>query len=340
MEAVIRQESKDNRGLNISECLSDMRDLLMLLADGEFYSGSDLGRQLGISRAAVWKRIQRVTLELGVSVQSVPGKGYRLAQPLQLLSADAIQQTFPALPIYVYESIGSTNDQAKSLLASARSPMVVLAEHQSKGRGRRGREWMSPFAQNLCLSYVWPVTKGLSQVDGLSLVVGLAVLRAIKRVSDINVQLKWPNDVLVDGRKVAGILLELVGDPLELCHVIIGIGVNLNMQESFGGIDQEWTSLAKECGADVDRELFVQVVIEELEGYLDKQKNSGFKSMRAEWLAEHAWQGRRVLLQIGKDSVDGKLVGVGEKGEVCLLVDGEERKYLGGELSLRLQDDS
>lgn len=340
MDTVIAIEIKHNRGLDISECSSDMRELLMLLADGKFYSGSDLGRQLGVSRAAVWKRIQRVTLELGISVQSVPGKGYRLAQPLQLLRADVIQRAFPGLPIYVYESIGSTNDQAKSLLTTANSPMVILAEHQTKGRGRRGREWVSPFAQNLCLSYVWPVTKGLSQVDGLSLVVGLAVLRAIKRLCDIEVQLKWPNDVLVGGRKVAGILLELVGDPLDLCHVIIGIGVNLNMQDSFDGIDQEWTSLAKESGANVDRELFAQVVMEELDGYLEKQKNNGFKSMRAEWLEEHAWQGRKVFLQIGKDSVDGKIVGVGEKGEVCLLVDGQERKYLGGELSLRLQDDS
>lgn len=337
---VIDVKSKHNRGLDISECSSDMRDLLMLLADGKFYSGSDLGRQLGVSRAAVWKRIQRATLELGVSVQSVPGKGYRLAQPLQLLKADLIQRAFPVLPIYVYESIGSTNDQAKTLLTGASGPMVILAEHQSKGRGRRGREWVSPFAQNLCLSYVWPVTKGLSQVDGLSLVVGLAALRAIKRVCDVEAQLKWPNDVLVSGRKIAGILLELVGDPLELCHVIIGIGVNLNMQDSFGGIDQEWTSLAKETGANVDRELFAKIVIEELGGYLEKQKNYGFKSMRAEWLEEHAWQGHKVFLQIGKESVHGEIVGVGEKGEVCLLVDGEERKYLGGELSLRLQDDS
>ena len=339
-DAVIAIKSKHNSGLHISKSSSDMRDLLMLLADGEFYSGSDLGRQLGVSRAAVWKRIQRLTQELGVSVQSVPGKGYRLAQPLQLLRGDVIQQAFPALPVYVYESIGSTNDQAKSLLATANSPMVVLAEHQTEGRGRRGREWVSPFAQNLCLSYVWPVTEGLSQVDGLSLVVGLAVLRAITRISNIEVQLKWPNDVLVGGRKIAGILLELVGDTREVCHVIIGIGVNLNMQESFGGIDQEWTSLAKETGASIDRELFAQAVIQELDGYLEKQRAYGFKIRRAEGLAEHAWQGRKVFLQIGKDSVSGEIVGVGEKGEVCLLVDGEQRQYLGGELSLRLQNDT
>ena len=94
-----------------------MQDLLMLLADGSFHSGSDLGRQLGVSRAAVWKRIQRITQELGISVQSVQGKGYRLAQPLQLLNGDVIRRVFPALPVYMYESLGSTNEQAKQLLS-------------------------------------------------------------------------------------------------------------------------------------------------------------------------------------------------------------------------------
>lgn len=317
-----------------------MYDLLALLADGDFHSGSDLGGKLGISRAAVWKRIQRITEDLGVPVQSVQGKGYRLKKPLELLRLDAIQYSFPSLPIFIYESIGSTSDQAKQLLLSCNAPLAVLAEHQSQGKGRRGREWVSPFAQNLYLSFVWPITEGLSQIDGLSLVVGLAVLKAIKRLSGIDAQLKWPNDILINERKVAGILLELIGDPVEMCHVIIGIGVNLNMLESFGTIDQEWTSLSKEMGSNVDREIFVKIVLEELDGYLEKQKNYGFSSMRAEWHSVHAWQGRNVVLQAGNERVSGQILGVGEKGEVCLLVDGHEYKFLGGELSLRLQNDT
>ncbi len=317
-----------------------MRDLLMLLADGGFYSGSDLGRQLGVSRAAVWKRIQRIAEEFGIKVQSVPGKGYRLAQPLQLLNRDVIQQALPTLPIFIYESIGSTNDQAKQLLGTYNAPMAVFAEHQTQGKGRRGREWVSPFAQNLYLSFVLPITEGLNQIDGLSLVVGVVVARAIKRLSGIDAQLKWPNDVLIGGRKVAGILLELIGDPVELCHVVIGIGVNLNMLDSFDSIDQEWTSLSKETGAAVNRELFAKIVLEELAHYLETQKNYGFSSIRAEWNALHAWQGASVSLHIGSQIVVGQIVGIGDKGEICLMVEGEERKYLGGELSLRLRDDS
>lgn len=317
-----------------------MFDVLALLADGEFHSGSDLGDKLGVSRAAIWKRVQRITEDLGVPVHSVQGKGYRLVQPLELLSQDAIQYSFPSLPIFIYDSIGSTNDQAKQLLSTCNAPLAVFAEHQSLGKGRRGREWISPFAQNLYLSFVWPITEGLNQIDGLSLVVGLAVVKAIKRSSGIEAQLKWPNDVLINECKVAGILLELIGDPVELCHVVIGIGVNLNMLDSFGSIDQDWTSLSKEAGSSIDREMFAKVTLEELDGYLEKQKKHGFGSMRAEWLSAHAWQGRNVVLHTGNDRVIGRIVGVGDKGEVCLLVDGRECRYLGGELSLRLQNDT
>lgn len=317
-----------------------MYDLLALLADGDFHSGSDLGDKLGISRAAIWKRVQRITEDLGVNVQSVQGKGYRLMQPLVLLRQDILQFSFPPLPIFVYESIGSTNDQAKQLLSSCNAPLAVLSEHQTQGKGRRGREWVSPFAQNLYLSFAWPITEGLGQIDGLSLVVGLAVRKAIKRISSIEAQLKWPNDILINERKVAGILLELIGDPVELCHVVIGIGVNLNMFESFGCIDQEWTSLRKEAGENIDRQLFAKIVLEELDSYLEKQKKYGFSSMRAEWLSAHAWQGRNAILQTGNDFVSGVVVGVGDKGEICLVVDGQEVNYLGGELSLRLQHDT
>lgn len=317
-----------------------MFDLLALLADGDFHSGSNLGDKLGVSRAAVWKRVQRVTDDLGVPVQRVQGKGYRLLQPLQLLSQDVIQYSFPSMPIFIYDSIGSTNDQAKQLLSTFNAPLAVFAEHQTLGKGRRGRQWVSPFAQNLYLSFAWPITEGLNQIDGLSLVVGLAVLKAIKRISGIDAQLKWPNDILINERKVAGILLELIGDPVELCHVVIGIGVNLNMLDSFGNIDQEWTSLSKETGSNIDRELFAKIVLEELGSYLERQKKSGFSSMRAEWLSAHAWQNRNVILHTGNEFVTGKIVGVGDKGEVCLLVNGRECKYLGGELSLRLQNDT
>ncbi len=317
-----------------------MLKLLTLLADGDFHSGNDLGAEVGVSRAAVWKRLQKPDDEYGLGVQSVPGKGYRLSRPLSLLRLDVLQASFPSLPIYTYDSIQSTNEQAKNLLATCTAPFAVLAEHQTLGRGRRGRQWCSPFGQNLYLSFAWPVTEGMAQIDGLSLVVGLAVVRAIKQVAGISAKLKWPNDVLVNDCKVAGILLELVGDPADLCHVVIGIGVNLNMVGINQNIDQQWTSLCKETGQQVDRTQFAQCVLEQLDRYLDKQSTFGFTSLKHEWLGEHAWQGCNVVLSSGHEIVRGQISGIGDKGELCLIVDGKERLFIGGELSLRLQDDS
>lgn len=318
----------------------DMLKLLTLLADGDFHSGNELGAEVGISRAAVWKRLQSLRDEFGLELQSVPGKGYRLSQPLSLIDLNSLQASFPSLPIFAYDSISSTNEYAKKVLAMQAAPLAILAEHQTLGRGRRGREWSSPYAQNLYLSFVWPVTQGMAQIDGLSLVVGLAVVRAVEQVVGTTAQLKWPNDVLINNSKVAGILLELVGDPADLCHVVIGIGVNLNMTGTNQAIDQQWTSLTLETGKQIDRTQFAQSILESLDLYLDKQKNYGFSSLRSEWLGVHAWQGREVVLSAGNALVRGRIAGIGEKGEVCLLVDGQERLFIGGELSLRLHNDT
>lgn len=316
-----------------------MLKLLTLLADGNFHSGNELGAAAGISRAAVWKRLQGATAEFGLELQSVPGKGYRLSQPLSLINLNALQANFPYLPIFAYDSISSTNEYAKKMLVTQPAPLAILAEHQTLGRGRRGRKWNSPYAQNLYLSYAWPVTRGMAQIDGLSLVAGLAVVRAVEQVVGTTAQLKWPNDVLINNAKVAGILLELVGDPADLCSVVIGIGVNLNMTSTNQAIDQEWTSLALETGKQVDRTQFAQSVLESLDVYLEKQKNYGFSSLKNEWLSVHGWQGREVVLSVGNELVQGRITGLGDKGEICLLVDGQERLFIGGELSLRLRDD-
>lgn len=316
-----------------------MLKLLTLLADGNFHSGNELGAAAGISRAAVWKRLQGATAEFGLELQSVPGKGYRLSHPLSLIKLNALQANFPYLPIFAYDSISSTNEYAKKMLATQPAPLAILAEHQTLGRGRRGRKWNSPYAQNLYLSYAWPVTRGMAQIDGLSLVAGLAVVRAVEQVVGTTAQLKWPNDVLINNAKVAGILLELVGDPADLCSVVIGIGVNLNMTSTNQAIDQEWTSLALETGKQVDRTQFAQSVLESLDVYLEKQKNYGFSSLKNEWLSVHGWQGREVVLSVGNELVQGRITGLGDKGEICLLVDGQERLFIGGELSLRLHDD-
>lgn len=318
----------------------DMLKLLTLLKDGRFHSGEALGAALGVSRSAVWKQLQLLESELGLTVYKVRGRGYRLASPLSLLDAQEIsRKTSPAhWSVHLYDEIDSTNAEALRLVASETpAPFLVLAERQSAGRGRRGRAWSSPFAQNIYYSLVLRVDGGMRQLEGLSLVVGLAVRQALLGVG-VQAGLKWPNDVLVENRKVAGILLELVGDPADVCHVVLGIGINVNMQHA--EIDQAWTSLRLEGGQQVDRNALVASLSDSLQDYLERHRAHGFADLQAEWEKAHLWQGRAVSLVAGSSSTEGTVLGIDRQGALRLSVDGIEKSFSGGELSLRLRDDS
>lgn len=319
-----------------------MLKLLKLLKDGRFHSGEALGAALGISRSAVWKQLQHLEAELSLPVYKVRGRGYRLAAPLSLLDVSAIEGagTGRLWPMHIHEEIDSTNAEAlRAISAGRQAPFLVLAEHQSAGRGRRGRNWSSPFAQNLYYSLVLRIDGGMRQLEGLSLVVGLAVMRTLQSVGVNAAGLKWPNDVLANGRKIAGILLELVGDPADVCHVVLGIGVNVNMQTN-SEVDQAWTSVRLETGQQVDRSQLVALLNENLQVYLERHRQSGFTDLQAEWEQGHLWQGCAVSLIAGVTRVDGVVLGIDRQGALRLQVEGVEKSFSGGELSLRLRDDS
>ncbi|KTC56299.1 biotin--protein ligase [Pseudomonas fluorescens ABAC62] len=319
-----------------------MLTLLELLKDGRFHSGEALGAALGISRSAVWKQLQHLEAELNLPVHKVRGKGYQLASPLVFLNSEEIARLAPALswPIRIYNSVDSTNAEALRLAAvESGTPYLVLAEQQTAGRGRRGRKWTSPFAQNVYYSLVVRIEDGLRQLEGLSLVVGLAVMQTLRESGVQAAALKWPNDVLVGPKKIAGILLELVGDPADICHVVIGIGINANMQKA-DEVDQQWTSVHLETGSSIDRNYLVARLCMQLQGYLERHKASGFAALQEEWERNHAWQGRSVSLIAGVNRVDGIVLGVDHQGGLRLSSDGAEKTYSGGELSLRLRDDS
>lgn len=319
-----------------------MLTLLKLLKDGRFHSGEALGAALGVSRSAVWKQLQHLEAELNLPIHKVRGRGYQLASPLTLLNAEEIALHTPDLgwPVHISDSIDSTNAQALRLVeADCVAPFLVLAEQQTAGRGRRGRKWVSPFAQNVYYSLVLRVEGGLRQLEGLSLVVGLAVMQALRAVGVKDVALKWPNDVLVGKKKIAGILLELVGDPADICHVVLGIGINVNMQKA-AEIDQQWTSVGIEKGASVDRNYLVAQLGLHLKDYLGRHKALGFSALQEEWEQNHLWQGKAVSLIAGVHQIDGIVLGVDHQGALRLSVEGIEKIYSGGELSLRLRDDS
>jgi BirA family biotin operon repressor/biotin-[acetyl-CoA-carboxylase] ligase len=320
-----------------------MLTLLKLLGDGKFHSGQALGEALGVSRTAVWKQLQQLEAELNIAIHKVRGRGYKLENPLSLLDADGISSfagKAAAWPVVVYDSIGSTNAAVVNLIAeNFPAPFVVVAERQTAGRGRRGRKWASPFGENLYYSLALRIDGGMRQIEGLSLLIGLAVLKTLREAGVQGAGLKWPNDVLVGRRKIAGILLELVGDPADVCHVIIGVGMNVNMRAT-EEVDQLWTSLKLELGTLFSRNELAGKLSRNIEEYLSVHQESGFEVFRSEWERNHLWQGRAVSLHAGNEVVEGVVLGIDAQGALRLQVASGEKAFSGGELSLRLRDDT
>ncbi|QLF93862.1 bifunctional biotin--[acetyl-CoA-carboxylase] ligase/biotin operon repressor BirA [Pseudomonas sp. ABC1] len=321
-----------------------MYKLLQLLSDGRFHSGAELGASLGVTRAAVWKRLRLLEKSFPVPLERVSGKGYRLASPLSLLDEAGLSSVLRPLgwSLFLYEEADSTNAEALRLLQRLVTPsFVVVAESQTAGRGRRGRQWSSPPALNLYCSFVLQIEDGGRHLPGMSLVVGLAVVDALRKMGVSGVGLKWPNDVYVGGKKVAGILLELTGDPADQCHVVIGIGINVNMMDSGGeGIGQPWVSLRSVLGRCVDRNELLGCLALSLSGYIERHMAEGFAALRAEWESLNVWQGLVCRLSAGPQDVVGRMLGVDDHGALCLDVGGHVRAFSGGELSLRLEHDS
>jgi BirA family biotin operon repressor/biotin-[acetyl-CoA-carboxylase] ligase len=320
-----------------------MNHLLQLLADGQFHSGEELGAGLGVSRSAVWKCLQRLEAETGIELFRVPGKGYRLAEPLSLLDEEKLSDVLSRLSwgCSLLDVVDSTNAEAlRRLLSGVPAPFVVTAEHQTAGRGRRGRAWMSPPAHNLLYTLALRVHGGPQRLAGLSLVAGLAVLRVLRDAGITDAGVKWPNDIYVADKKVAGILLEMTGDPADVCHVVIGIGINVNLMPGALVIEQPWTSMRSQLGTLVDRNKLVCLVSESLNDYLGVHERQGFIALRQEWEQNNIWQGKHCTLNTGSLEIAGKVCGVDDQGALRLLVGEELRIFSGGELSLRLAHDS
>lgn len=318
--------------------LTALDRLLPCLADGDFHSGAELGQLLGVSRTAVWKQLQKLDV-YGLAVESVKGKGYRLERPLDLLSVADIRAGLGAgiagrLSLNYHVCTDSTNSRAMAAAQDDAHGQVYVAEQQTSGRGRRGRAWISPFAANLYLSLVWRFAGGAAAISGLSLAVGVACARALARCGLQGLSLKWPNDLLLEGRKLGGILLEMTGDAAGPCQVIVGVGVNVAMPPQASAIDQPWTDLAQ-AGLRVRRSELVALLLNELVALLDDFAGRGFAGVRAEWEAMDAFRGQPVALLAGSAERRGIARGVDDSGALLLETDRGLEAVHGGELSLR-----
>lgn len=328
-------------GLKIRN-LGMQSQLLQLLADGEFHSGEELGRALSVTRAAVWKQLQKLEA-LGLPLESTRGRGYRLRGGLELLEPERIRGYLePGVAKLITEldlrdSVDSTNREA--LGRAARGPAcgyVCTAEQQSAGRGRRGRSWATPYASSLCVSVVWEFDGGAPALEGLSLAVGTAVVAALERQGVADALLKWPNDVLCRGRKLSGILLEMAGDPAGRCQVVIGVGINVRMPPAVAEtIDQPWIDAVQAAGGDVSRNRLLADILNQLVPLLQQFEHSGFAAFRERWLELDAYAGQTITLYRGDEIIVGTAAGVDRTG--ALLVDTPlgRRSFNGGEVTVR-----
>lgn len=242
--------------------------LIALLANGEFHSGEQLGETLGMSRAAINKHIQTLR-DWGVDVFTVPGKGYSLPEPIQLLNAEKILSQLDDGSVAVLPVIDSTNQYLLDRIGELKSGDACVAEYQHAGRGRRGRKWFSPFGANLYLSMFWRLEQGPAAAIGLSLVIGIVMAEVLRKLGADKVRVKWPNDLYLQDRKLAGILVELTGKTGDAAQIVIGAGINMAMrrvEESV--VNQGWITL-QEAGINLDRNTLAAMLIRELRAALE-----------------------------------------------------------------------
>ena len=319
------------------------RGLLERLARGPV-SGSVLAHELGLTRAAVWKRIDGLR-DAGIEIAADPGHGYRLAQSLELLDAASIRAQLPAGAgaqldaLEVAWTLDSTNSELLRRQTPVHGCAVLLAERQSGGRGRRGRQWASPLAAHVYLSVARLFEGGLARLGGLSLVAGVACCDALHALGHRSVALKWPNDLVVaEGRglrKLGGLLVEGGGEHGGPVRAVVGLGLNVRMPPAFGArIDQPWIDLSQVMTPPSRNHLASQLIAAWVQA-LDAFDRDGLASFLPRWAALDALVGQPVRLLDGRGQHEAVVLGIAADGGLRVQQEGRERIMYSGEVSVR-----
>ncbi|MCE2572303.1 bifunctional biotin--[acetyl-CoA-carboxylase] ligase/biotin operon repressor BirA [Motilimonas eburnea] len=310
--------------------------LIQLLADGQFYSGEWLGEQLSVSRTTISNYIKQAQ-QLGLDIHTVKGKGYKLADAIELLDVDVIKRESGQEAVEVFTEIDSTNQYLMDRLDQLSSGATCLAECQSAGRGRRGRKWVSPFGSHLYLSMYWQLESGVEAAMGLSLAAGIAAVNALTALGVTGVKLKWPNDIYVNDKKLAGILVEMSAQAAGPCQLVVGLGLNIKMPSQMAAeIDQPWADLSQICGVEISRNTLAAHIIMALEQTLTLYEQAGLAPFLPRWQELDAFINRPVNLIMGPKTLSGIARGVDQQGALLVEQHGIVKAFIGGEISLRL----
>lgn len=312
-----------------------------MLGDGEFHSGAALARHFNVSRGTIWQALRNLQ-DSGLEIFAVRGKGYRLSEPLSWLDPARVRTLLDSKANFIHIDFPEVTESTNTLLAQkaalgAAHGSCVVTECQMHGRGRRGRAWFSGLGGGLTFSLLWRFERGVGVLSGLSLAVSVAVARALRSLGARRIALKWPNDVISDFHKLAGILVEIQGDISGPCSAIIGIGINYKIHTRIREkIDQAVTDIDALAQPLPDKSKVLAQTLNSLVAVLSEFEKSGFAGFREEWLRYHAYQNKWVCLSFANNTEHkGRVTDVAEDGSLVLQTDAGLQRYNSGEISLR-----
>nr|WP_230986684.1 biotin--[acetyl-CoA-carboxylase] ligase [Cohnella fermenti] len=305
--------------------------LLSLLEEkpGEFVSGEEISQKLSVSRTAIWKQIRKLEAQ-GYKIEAVTRMGYRIIERPSRISP--VELTFKLSTrtfgrnVRVHEVVSSTQDVLRELAEEgAPEGTLVIAEQQNQGRGRMGRSWVSPAGKGIWMSLLLRPNVPLLQTPQLTLLAAVALNRAIERVTGLDIGIKWPNDLLVDGKKITGILLESAAEDERIRYVVVGMGVSVNLEASDypEEVAAKAVSLRMACGRMLDRTELIAEILKEFEDLYAVYNASGFETIRLLWEARSINLNKPTVLTTASGRIEGIPRGISEMGALIVEMEGE-----------------
>ncbi|MFP3014494.1 MAG: bifunctional biotin--[acetyl-CoA-carboxylase] ligase/biotin operon repressor BirA [Arsenophonus sp.] len=315
--------------------LTILLKLIKILCDTSIHSCEQLSESVGIEKSGINKHIYTLR-KWGIEVNNISGKDYQFIKKIELLDYERIYSLVKRGNIIIKPVINSTNQYLLECIDKLSSGDACIAEYQTAGRGRRGRYWASPFGCNLYLSLYWNLEQGSVAAMGLSLVASIVVAENLNKLSGRNnIKVKWPNDLYLNEKKLAGILIEIISKAGNSAHIIIGIGINISMSSNYKrDINQEWIDF-EQTGIKIERNLVAGHIILALRHELVQFEKYGLFPFIKRWLALDNFLHKKIRLHIGDHLEVGVVKGIGEHGTILLEQNGKIISYIDGEISLR-----
>lgn len=310
--------------------------LEILEKKGDYVSGEEISKDIGISRAAVWKHIKKLR-ELGYEIDSKTNEGYKLIKSPEKQIEFELERMLDTKvigkKILFFEEVDSTNNKAKQIALEEKEGTVVISEMQTSGRGRRGREWQSPKG-GIYISFILKPNVSPERAPQLTLVSSLALVETLNSMDgNLNAKIKWPNDVLIKGKKISGILTELSADMEKINHIVVGVGVNINTD--INSLPENATSLKCEMKEEVSVKLFLKSFLQHYDSVYQEYLDGGINQIIQRWKDNSDTLGKNVKIIGINETYEGLAKDIDENGALVLRIDNKEIKVYSGDVSLR-----